>query len=184
MSAMFFATEILFREWLAANHETETELLVGYYKVSSGKPSMTWPQSVDQALCFGWIDGVRRSIDEESFSVRFTPRKATSAWSAINIEKVRVLSEKGSMHPAGTKAFENRRDKESAGYRYSEFSAELSDEFVARFDDYPSAREFFDAQPPGYRRISTYWVMSPKQEKTRAARFEKLLAASLEGKRI
>lgn len=180
----FFSHQSEFREWLAANHETATELIVGFYKKKSGKPSMTWPESVDQALCFGWIDGVRRSNDDESYVIRFTPRKPGSIWSAINIEKIRRLTDEGLMHPAGTKAFENRRDKESQGYRYSEFAAELTAEMSARFDDDSTARAFFDSQPPGYRRIAIYWVMSAKQEKTRLSRLEKLIAASAKEERI
>lgn len=181
---LFFTDQSEFRQWLAENHETATELIVGFYKKGSGKPSMTWSESVDQALCFGWIDGVRRSRDGESYVIRFTPRKSTSRWSAVNIEKIKQLTEQGLMHPAGIKAFESRRDRETDGYRYSEFSAELSAEMIGIFDRSTAAREFFEAQPPGYKRIAIYWIMSAKQEKTRLSRLAKLIAASEKGERI
>ena len=115
---VFFPTQTDFRRWLAENHERETELLVGFYKVGSNKPSMTWPQSVDEALCFGWIDGVRRSVDAESYSIRFTPRKAKSVWSVVNIKKVAELTAKGAMKPAGIAAFEKREESRSKIYAY------------------------------------------------------------------
>ena len=118
MSPIFFATQADFRDWLEEYHELETELLVGFYKVGSGKPSMSWSESVDEALCFGWIDGVRRSVDAESYSIRFTPRKAKSIWSAVNIAKIEVLTAKGLMKPAGIAAFAKRDENNSKIYAY------------------------------------------------------------------
>lgn len=181
---IFFETQLEFREWLAANYETATELVVGYYKKGTGKPSMTWSESVDQALCFGWIDGVRRGVDDESYTVRFTPRKAKSIWSAVNIAKVEELTAKGLMTPAGVAAFEKRGDGNMVGYRSKDFEIPLSDEFQAIFAKYPRAWEFYESQPPGYRRISSYWVMNAKQEATRRSRLEKLIEASENRKRI
>src|SRR5882672_10898262 len=116
----YFATPAAFRKWLAANHAKKAELLVGFYKTSSGKPSITWPESVDAALCFGWIDGVRRSIDETSYTIRFTPRRSTSTWSAVNIKRVQHLKKTGLMHAAGLKAFAARSEKNSGIYSYEQ----------------------------------------------------------------
>src|SRR5262245_51313572 len=118
MEPTFFPTPADFRAWLEANHETQRELLVGFYKTSTGKPSITWPESVDQALCFGWIDGIRKRIDDESYSIRFTPRKPDSNWSAVNIAKVKELTEQGLMRAAGIKVFENRKEEKSGVYSY------------------------------------------------------------------
>jgi uncharacterized protein YdeI (YjbR/CyaY-like superfamily) len=118
MAAIFFSKQSEFRKWLAKNHRKETELLVGFYKVDSGKPSMTWSQSVDEALCFGWIDGVRTSIDKDSYQIRFTPRKPTSIWSSVNIKKIEALTKQGLMQPAGLASFENRKEHKSKIYSY------------------------------------------------------------------
>ncbi|MEO6905944.1 MAG: hypothetical protein ABI148_06255, partial [Ginsengibacter sp.] len=122
----FFSTQAVFRKWLEKNHEKAGELLVGFYKVSSGKPSITWSESVDEAICFGWIDGIRRSIDEESYSIRFTPRKSTSIWSAINIKKVEELTKKKLMDPAGINAFSKRKEHKSRIYSYEKEAENLS----------------------------------------------------------
>ena len=184
MDIKFFATEAAFRNWLKKNHKKEKELLVGYYKVGSGKPSVTWPQSVDQALCFGWIDGVRRSIDKESYCNRFTPRKANSTWSSINIKKVEALSKAGLMTPEGQKAFELRTENKSGIYSHENEPATLSREYEREFKKNKTAWRFFTQQPPSYKKQITHWIMSAKQEKTRLARLEKTIKTSGEQKRM
>ena len=181
----FFPTPADFRAWLEQYHAAAAELLVGFHKKDSGSPSITWPESVDQALCFGWIDGVRRSLGDSSYCIRFTPRKPGSNWSAINIAKVNELKTAGLMHPAGLKAFEARSDHKSAIYSYeqrhtAQFDAGLERQFRANI----KAWDFFQQQPPGYRKLCTYWVMSAKQEQTRARRLDRLMADSSDGKRI
>ncbi len=175
---------MLFRAWLEANHQSETELLVGYSKVSTGKPSMTWSESVDQALCFGWIDGVRRRIDDESYSIRFTPRKPKSIWSAVNIAKVAELLSRDLMHPAGIAAFERRTADKSAIYAYENKPEAFDADLEAAFRSNPSAWDFFELQPNGYRRTLIFWVMSAKQEKTRLERLMKLIDASRKAERL
>lgn len=182
MKATFFSTPDEFRKWLEANYESETELIVGFYKVGSGKPSMTWSQSVDQALCFGWIDGIRRSIDEESYSIRFTPRRTTSIWSAVNIKKVEELTKAGLMKPAGLKAFSLL--KESRIYSHEKEAVKLDEEYEKQFKKDKVAWDFFMKQAPSYRKVMTHWIMSAKQEKTRLSRLEKLISASGEQKRM
>ncbi len=184
MTPKFFAEQIDFRRWLEANHSKETELLVGFYKVGSGKPSMNWSQSVDEALCFGWIDGVRRSIDAESYSIRFTPRKAKSIWSAVNIKKVAELIEKELMQSAGLAAFAKREESKSKIYAYENAPAELSDEFEMRFKANKKAREFFSAQAPSYQRRAIHWIMTAKQATTRESRLGKLINESENGRKI
>ena len=182
---LFFPTPADFRAWLEENHASKQELLVGFYKKDSGKPSITWPESVDQALCFGWIDGVRRSLDGASYTIRFTPRKAASTWSAINMRRVGELSAAGLMRTAGLKAYEARLPHKSAIYSYEQRAeARFDDDAERRFQSNQKAWEFFQKQPPGYRRLCTFWVMSAKQEETRARRLHRLIADSRQGKRI
>ncbi len=180
----FFEDQDKFRAWLEAHHENETELLVGFYKVNSGKPSMTWSQSVDQALCFGWIDSVRRSIDEKSYCIRFTPRKKTSIWSAININKVEELKRLGLMMPAGLKAYSFRTDEKSEIYSHENGRLEFSLEFENQFKQDEVAWEFFNNQAISYKKSIAHWIMSGKQEKTRRSRLDKLIAASRDHKRL
>lgn len=184
MFPTFFAKPSDFRKWLAKNHKTESELLVGFYKVGSGKPSMTWPESVDHALCFGWIDGVRKKIDDESYSIRFTPRKPSSIWSAINIEKVEDLAHKGLMQPTGFEAFEKRTENKSRIYAYENDPVKLSVEFEKRFKEDKNAWTFFAAQAPSYQRTIIHWIMRAKQEVTRVARLERTIAESEKQKRL
>ena len=185
MEPIFFATPHDFRAWLERNHQTEKELWVGFYKKGSGKPSMTWPESVDQALCFGWIDGVRRSLDGESYVNRFTPRKPGSIWSAVNIRKVEELTKAGLMHPAGLAAFDFRDEAKSAIYSYEQrHSAELTAEQMAQFQANQSAWEFFEAEPPSYRKAAIWWVISAKREETRAKRLAQLIADSAAGRTV
>jgi uncharacterized protein YdeI (YjbR/CyaY-like superfamily) len=181
----FFETPADFRAWLEEHHESEQELLVGFYKKGSGRPSITWPQSVDEALCFGWIDGVRRGIDDESYSIRFTPRKPASNWSRVNIARVAVLTEAGRMRPAGLEAFERRSEARSAIYAYEQRrEAKLDAAEEIRFRENDAAWSFFQAQPRGYRRTATYWVVSAKREETRRGRLATLIGDSAAGRRL
>lgn len=175
MSAVFFKDQNDFRQWLEKNHEKETELLVGFYKIGSGKPSMTWSESVDQALCYGWIDGVRRSINEESYSIRFTPRKPTSIWSNVNINKVKVLTEKGLMQPKGIAAYDLRKPEKSGIYSFENETIQLSPEYEKIFRKHKDAWNFFENLAPGYKKITLHRIMSPKQEQTRLSRLEKII---------
>lgn len=184
MNATFFSTQDEFREWLKKNHKTETELLVGFYKVSSLKPSMTWSQSVDQALCFGWIDGVRKSIDNESYCIRFTPRRKTSIWSEVNIKKVEELTQKNLMTPEGLKAFSYRKEHKSGVYSHENELAEFDVQFEKIFVMNKLAHEFFEVQAPSYKRSVKHWVMSAKQEKTKLTRLERLIKESERQRRI
>jgi uncharacterized protein YdeI (YjbR/CyaY-like superfamily) len=172
----FFATPEELRAWLEEHHESERELLVGFHKKGSGRPSITWPQSVDQALCFGWIDGVRRSIDAESYSIRFTPRQARSTWSAVNVKRVGELSAEGLMHPAGLAAFERRTADRTGIYSHEREQAKLEPEQERAFKADAAAWAWFQAQPPWYRRTATHWVISAKREATRQRRLEQLIA--------
>lgn len=184
MTITFFENQLKFREWLESNHDKETELVVGFYKVSSGKPSMSWSESVDQALCFGWIDGLRKSIDHESYSIRFTPRKPNSAWSAININKVEALAKAGLMKPSGLKAFSFHRTGKSTVYSQANEFVELASAYTDQFKQEIRAWDFFINQAPSYRKVITHWIMSAKQEKTRQARLQKTILASGHQKRL
>ena len=184
MKPRFFATAGAFRHWLKNNHDKVDELLVGFYKRGSGKPSITWPESVDQALCFGWIDGIRRSIDGESYSVRFTPRRRGSIWSAVNIRRAKELIELGAMHAAGLKAFEMRDERRANRYSYERATAAFSKEEEKRFRANKTAWKFFNAQPPGYRKLMTHYVTSAKKDETRIKRLQRLIDASAQRKRL
>jgi uncharacterized protein YdeI (YjbR/CyaY-like superfamily) len=185
MEPAFFATPDEFRAWLEANHESESELLVGFYKRSTGKPSITWPESVDQALCFGWIDGVRRSLGDDAYTIRFTPRKPSSTWSAVNVARMKELVADGLAHPAGLAGFERRSDDRTAIYAYEQRkTARLPDDYERTLRANAAAAEFFDAQPPSYRRAATHWVISAKQEETRARRLAQPIEDSAAGRKI
>jgi uncharacterized protein YdeI (YjbR/CyaY-like superfamily) len=180
----FFATAAAFRRWLARNHDKATELLVGFYKKDSGRPSITWPESVDQALAFGWIDGVRKRIDDVSYTIRFTPRRRGSIWSAINIARVDELTKLGLMEPAGLRAFEQRTAAKSGIYAYENAPRTLSKEDEKKFRANRKAWTYFNAQAPSYQRVAIYWVMGAKREETRARRLALLIADSGEGRRL
>lgn len=184
MKPTFFATPADFRTWLAENHDKCSELLVGYYKVNSGKPSMSWSESVDQALCFGWIDGIRRSLDKDSYTIRFTPRKPRSIWSAVNLKKVEELSAQGLMAPAGLAAFSLRMESHSSIYSYEKAPAELSEAYWEQFKANPGALAFFQSMAPSYQRTAIHWVMSAKQETTRDKRMAELIRDCAAGKKI
>ena len=181
MKPIFFKDQDEFRKWLTKNHKKETEVFVGFYKVGSGKPSVTWSQAVDQALCFGWIDGVRRSIDEKSYCNRFTPRRSTSNWSNINIKKVEALTKAGLMKPAGQKAFELRKESRSGIYSFGNDEIEFSPEFEKQFKANKTAWKYFQTLAPGYRKLSKNWVMSAKQEATQLKRLAKTIKDSEAG---
>ena len=184
MKATFFKTGAHFRAWLEKNHDKVDELLVGFYKVASGKSSTTYQQALDEALAFGWIDGVRRSIDEVSYSIRFTPRRPRSIWSAVNIKRVYELEAAGRMMPPGTAAFAKREEERSTIYSYERASAQFSRESLAKFKANPAAWKFFEAQAPYYKRLMTHRVESAKRAETRAKRLDQLIAISAKGERI
>lgn len=182
---LFFATPEDFREWLKSNHQHIRERWVGFYRKGSGRPSITWPESVDEALCVGWIDGLRKTIDDESYKIRFTPRKTTSNWSAVNIGRVKELTKLGRMLPAGLKAFELRKEEKSGIYAYENRKlAEFGKAEEKRLRARPKAWDFFQRQPAGYRKLATWWVISAKREETRQKRLDKLIAESEAGRRI
>jgi uncharacterized protein YdeI (YjbR/CyaY-like superfamily) len=173
---IFFPAPEDFRAWLEQNHETADEVLVGFYKKKAGKPSMTWSDSVDQALCFGWIDGKGRSLGDEAHTIRFTPRRPKSNWSAINIAKVANLTEQGLMRPAGLAAFEKREEARSGVYSYEQrHLAALTEEQEAEFRANPAAWEWFQAAAPSYRKTAIFWVTSAKREETKAKRLRQLI---------
>ncbi len=178
MTPTFFTDASAFRSWLTANAAAATELLVGFYKVGSAQPCMSWSESVDEALCFGWIDGRRKRIDDESYVIRFTPRKPTSIWSVVNIAKMDKLRAEGKMLPAGEAAFALRSDAKSGIYSHERSDTPaLSDAELALFAGDPIAWEYFAAAPPGYRKTVLHWITGAKQDKTRAGRLAKLMAA-------
>lgn len=181
----FFPTPAAFNHWLAEHHAEATELLVGFHKVGTGQPSMTWSESVDEALCFGWIDGVRRRVDDATYTIRFTPRRRGSIWSAVNVAKVQALIAQGRMRPAGLAAFESRDEKKTAIYSFEqEHPAQFSAPELRQFKKQKAAWTFFGSTPPGYRQVITHWVISAKKPETRARRLEQLIQACAEGRRL
>ena len=183
MKPVYFASPVEFRAWLERQHTTESELWVGYHKRGTGVPSMTWPESVDEALCFGWIDGLRKRVDDERYAIRFTPRKPKSNWSKVNIARVAELARLGRMTPAGLAAFETRDAKRDYSYeetRQRSFTPAQEKEFRRN----RKAWSFFAAQPPGYRKTLIYWVTSAKKAETSAARLARLIEASAAGLRV
>jgi uncharacterized protein YdeI (YjbR/CyaY-like superfamily) len=182
---VFFANPSEFHAWLEENHDKASEIWVGFYKKGLGKPGITMPESVDEALCFGWIDSVRRSINETSYANRFTQRKVRSTWSAINIKRANELISLGRMQPSGFKAFERRTDERSAIYSYEQRqSAKLSGDFEKRFQANKKAWNFFKSQAPWYQRVAAFWILSAKREETRLKRLEKLIEDSENGRTV
>lgn len=175
MHPIFFKTPLEFRKWLENNYLKEKELIVGYYKLATKKPSITWSESVDQAICFGWIDGVRKSIDEESYSVRFTPRKKNSIWSAININKVAVLNKAGLMTEAGLKAFSYRTENKSNIYPHEKNEIKLDINYENKLKANLVAWDFFNTQSQAYKKHVAFWIMTAKQKNTRILRLEKII---------
>lgn len=184
MEPVFFNNQMEFRQWLEQNHHKETELLVGFYKVGSGKKNMTWSESVDQALCFGWIDGVRRSLGDESYCIRFTPRKPDSNWSAVNIEKVETLTQQGLMRPSGIEIYKKRKLDKSAVYSYENEQTELPAHLEKLFWKNKKAWKFFNEQAPSYQKTIFRWINSAKQGTTKVRRLEKVIAESEAGRRV
>jgi len=181
----FFATPGDFRKWLKAHHGSAGELWVGFYKKDSGRTSITWPESVDEALCVGWIDGLRKTIDAESYKIRFTPRKKTSNWSAVNIGRVRELTKLGRMRPAGVRAFDSRKEEKSGIYAYeNRKSAVLGKAEEKQFRARRKAWDFFQKLPTAYRQTLIWWIVTAKKEETRKQRLEKLIAESEARRRL
>ena len=185
MEPLFLATSDDFRAWLEENHGTATEVLVGLHKTATGRPSMTWTESVREALCFGWIDGIRRSLGDEAYTIRFTPRKPSSNWSALNVRHVEELIREGRMTPTGLAAYEARRPERTGIYAFEQrHAARLGREQEKRFRADRKAWEFFQAQPVSYRQTAIYWVVSAKRDETRARRLDALIADSAAGRRL
>jgi uncharacterized protein YdeI (YjbR/CyaY-like superfamily) len=182
--ATYFASPAAFRRWLAAHHATAKELLVGFHRKGCGTPSITWPESVDEALCFGWIDGVRRRVDETRYTIRFTPRRKRSNWSLINVNRVGELIAQKLMKPAGLAAFEARVAQKTGIYAYENRPAELEEAFAKAFRINKEAWAFFQAQPPSYRKLANWYIASARKEETRQKRLARLIADSAAGKRI
>jgi len=180
----YFPSPAAFRAWLERHHASADELWVGFYKVGSGKRSITWPESVDEALCFGWIDGVRKSIDEFSYVIRFSPRKAGSIWSGVNIKRAQTLIERGLMRPAGLKAYQARKENKSGIYSYEQRSVDLPEPYNRLVKANAAAWNFLQTQPAYYRKTVCWWIVSAKMETTRLKRLEKLMAHSARGERL
>ncbi len=183
-AARFFASPAQFRAWLDWHHRTATEVLVGFHKVDTGRPSLTWSESVDVAICFGWIDGVRRSLGAEAYTIRFTPRRPRSIWSDVNTRKAQAMIAAGLMRPAGLAVFAARDEARAGVYAFERKAATLSPAQVATFKKATKAWRFWEAQPPGYRRTASHWVASAKRPETRAKRLATLIADSAAGLRI
>jgi|SRR5579864_2332010 len=184
MKATYFKSPSDFRAWLEIHHAEAQELLVGFHKKGSRKPSITWPESVDEALCFGWIDGVRRSVDESSYTIRFTPRRRGSIWSAVNIKRAQELIKAGRMRPAGLKEFQARKEDRSRLYSYEQEGKKLIEVYEQKLKANKKAWEFFQAQAPWYQRTTSFWVMSAKKEETRLRRLDQLVSHSAQGETI
>lgn len=182
---IFFAAPEEFRAWLAEHHGTADELWVGFHKVGTGRPSLTWPQSVDEALCHGWIDGIRKSLGDDAYVIRFTPRKRTSTWSAVNVKRMAELEAEGRVAPAGRRALEERRDAKTAIYAYEQQkNPKFEEEAEARFRADEAAWAYWQTQPAWYRRTATHWVVSAKKEETRRKRLDTLIADCAAGRPI
>lgn len=184
MKVIFFPTQKYLRKWFEKNHKKEKELWVGFYKVSTGKPTVSWSQSVDEALCFGWIDSIRKSIDDKSYCNRFTPRNPKSNWSAINIKKVEYLTKLGLMKPEGLKAFNRRKEEKSKVYSYENSDAIFEKPFLKIFRSSKLAWKYFQSTASSYQKAATRWVMSAKQESTRLKRLNELIQDCAASKKI
>ena len=185
MQPRFFARPADFRRWLERNAATASELVVGFHKVGSGRPSISWPESVDEALCFGWIDGVRKRIDDQSYLIRFTPRRVDSIWSAVNVAKAESLLTQGRMQPAGLVAYQRRTEARTRVYSYEQVDdVQLTDEELRRFRRDKAAWRYFESAPAGYRRTVLHRITAAKRPETRARRLKQLIAACAGGKRL
>jgi uncharacterized protein YdeI (YjbR/CyaY-like superfamily) len=182
---LFFSSPTAWHAWLEQHHADTAELWVGFYKRDSGRPSITWPEAVDGALCFGWIDGLRKGINHVSYKIRFTPRNPRSVWSAVNVKRANELSAQGLMHPAGLEAFQKRQGKRSEIYSYEQRKhAKLPLPYEGKFVAHKEAWEFFRAQAPWYQRVSSYWVISAKKEETKLKRLAVLIDCSAKQRKI
>jgi len=179
----YFKSQSEFRKWLETNHATETELMLGFYKKGSGKASITYPEALDEALCFGWIDGVRRRLNDDAYVQRFSPRKAKSIWSNVNVRHVERLKKLGRMTPAGLKAYELKDPKKTGVYSFENRPRELLPAYEKKFRTNKKAWKFFESEPPSIRRVCIFWVMSAKQEETRQRRLAQLIESSAKGER-
>ncbi|HKG59046.1 MAG TPA: YdeI/OmpD-associated family protein [Pyrinomonadaceae bacterium] len=184
MQPRFFTSAEKFRHWLERNHNSATELLLGFHKKSSGKKSLTYAEALDEALCFGWIDGVRKNLNETSYTIRFTPRKPTSIWSLVNVNHVERLQKEGRMHAAGLAAYERRAPERTGIYSFENRPRELSPEYEKAFRQNKAAWKFFQEQPPGYKRLMIFRTMSAKREETRLRRLKQLIESSEKGVRM
>lgn len=184
MPPTYFPTPDAFRAWLTQHHASATELIVGYHRVDSGTPSMTWTESVREALCFGWIDGIRKRVDAQRYTIRFTPRKPRSTWSAVNVKHVESLIAEGRMMPAGLAAFEARAAHLTGLYSFEQETVALPPSFVALFKRQTKAWQWFEASAPSYRKAATWWVVSAKRDDTRAKRLQTLIECSRDGLRV
>jgi uncharacterized protein YdeI (YjbR/CyaY-like superfamily) len=184
MKPHYFTSPLKFHQWLEKNHAAAAELWVGFYKKSSGKPSITYPEALDEALCFGWIDGIRKSVDEERYTIRFTPRQPGSNWSNVNIKRVKELTAAGRMRPVGLAAFEARTAEKSGVYSYENRPRRLSAEYEQKFRANQQAWEFFQSQAPYYQRTACAWVMTAKKEETRLRRLTALIEDSAQGTKV
>ncbi len=184
MKPAFFKNQSAFREWLEKNHDKKDELLVGFYKKSSGKKSITWEESVDAALCFGWIDGIRKSIDDVSYTIRFTPRRNNSKWSTKNINRIQKLIELKQVQPAGLTVYKKRKAENSHTYSFEQRVVKLNKEYESILRKNQKAWEYFNSQVPSYRKPAVHWVMSAKQETTRLKRLQMLISCSEAGEVI
>jgi uncharacterized protein YdeI (YjbR/CyaY-like superfamily) len=181
MEPKFFTSPEKFRQWLEKNHDRANELLLGFHKKDSGKKSVTYPQALDEALCFGWIDGVRKSLDETSYTIRFTPRKARSIWSNVNVAHVERLKKEGRMAEPGLKAYALRDPKRTGIYAFENEPREFSPEFEKKFRTNKRAWKFFQSEPPSIRKVCISWVMTAKKEETRLRRLDQLISRAAQG---
>jgi uncharacterized protein YdeI (YjbR/CyaY-like superfamily) len=184
MEIKFVESQADLHKWLEENHDKASELWIGFYKKGSDKKGITYAEALDEALAFGWIDGIRKSVGDDSYTIRFTPRKRGSIWSAVNIKRAGELSELGLMQPSGLQAFTERDEKKSKLYSYEERERKLDDAYEHEFKTNTKAWDFFEAQPPGYRKLASWWVMSAKQEETRQRRLSALIEGSEKGERL
>lgn len=180
----FFETPAELRKWFRANHKTAAELWVGFYRKDSGRKSITWSEAVDEALCVGWIDGIRQRLDAGSYTNRFTPRRKGSTWSAVNIARVEALTKERRMQAAGLAAFAERKTFKSGIYSYEQRPQTLPEPYAAMMQKKRRAWDFFQSQPPGYRKLATWYVVSAKKDETRLERFQRLLDACARGERL
>lgn len=185
MDPAFFSTQAELHHWFVQNHAHQEECWIGFYKKNTGIPSITWPESVDEALCFGWIDGIRKRVDEQAYMIRFTPRRPKSIWSAVNINRFQELKSLGLVHLSGQAAFDRLDEKKARIYAYEREESELSPAYIKQFQQSEKAWAYFtETLAPSARKISQYWVMRAKQETTRQRRLQILIEASGEGKKI